>query len=196
MIVMDAGLFSRITQGEPLRLDPVRRATRHAWRLLEQYGEELVVNLDDQDRVVDEDIKSNSSIQFSYLSTDTFLAGENHSFSIDQLPETCDDRLITDVGFVALHMTLFDDEGESMQNDQVVFRLEEHELGPAIFQGKQYSRQVKRPECIADINRGLSVIEEQMHQSRINDPYSSINNLPESEIAQRMSAFIQDDRNS
>ena len=155
------------TVGEGPEVPLVVEVTRQAWSMLQTFGEDTEELTDPKAPgiVVDPELQIDDAVNYEAVSTEGFMYGDSGYFYLDQFPEGVGAReMFGFVGFVALHMELLgpdndDDEQSEVANSQLVFRLETHEAGPAVFTGDTESlTEVTSEEDLTHILRGLHVL--------------------------------------
>src|SRR5688500_8469637 len=127
-------LFDKVVAGQLEEVDPVVSATRHANRLLEQFGCEHKLALNKDGEFVDYD-ENETSFRFTSLSTDEVRAEDpEYGFFLDNIPYQ-DGKPLVEIGFVVLHLFEYEFDDEIMHREQIVFRQETHDDGAALFTG-------------------------------------------------------------
>ncbi len=112
--------------------------TREAWMMLQTFGESGQRAIDPEYRVAEIELKDNCPdfLTFDTIYTPVFYCSPYEAFYLDQFPAGQED-MRGKVGFVALHMENSDpsDLNDVLEYAQMVFRLETHKNGPAVFVG-------------------------------------------------------------
>jgi hypothetical protein len=165
--------------------------TRKAWSMLRTFGREEYARFDPEELDLDVELGE----VYDSVSTEEISYGDQQQYRacLDQFP-SFNGVTITEIGFVALHLMELDDFDEEIFEQQVVFRLENHRYGPAVFTGTYISSEaVEDFDDLLELESFLSCLEEVMWQNQLQDGFSSLNALPLSDTMYKLERLLSQD---
>lgn len=167
---------------------------RRGWSLLRMFGEDSYDRVD----LVGGVYPNTETAEIDYESTASpyFQSPDaRYSLAMNQFPHI-GGEVVCDIGYVAL----FVEESGNIDNpelsQQMVFRLESHYDGPAVFVGDVEGRkltQVTEPEDLLEISRFLDDIEVVCWRQYLDNPDSNIRNTPLSDIMNGAATFLMEE---
>ncbi len=170
------------------RIDFTTSLTRKAWHMLRSFGNETYENFDPTDM----DLETEEGEVYEAFCTEYIYYGrhQQHRALLDQFP-SFDGVTVTEIGFVALHLAEVDDFDDPTAQQQIVFRLESHRLGAAIFNGGYVEcGEVTELDDLLQIDAFLNGLECVMWQNQLSNGFSSVNCLPFSDTMRRIGIFL------